>query len=221
MAEQYANVLTANPTLSAGIDNVVTSLTVTDGSTYPAGGDFRVRIDNEIIVVGARSGVTLSSLTRGAEGTTAASHSFGAEVKHELTAASLKALPGVTGNFDVTGNLSAVGSIGYAVGAGGAVTQITSKSTGVTLNELCGAITMQAAALAAAAKVSFVVTNSTVGANDVVIVNVKSGGTANAYRANVTAVAAGSFTVTVENITGGSLSESPVIAFAVIKGVIT
>jgi hypothetical protein len=80
---------------------------------------------------------------------------------------------------------------------------------------------MQAAALAAAAKVSFVVTNSTVGANDVVIVNVKSGGTANAYRANVTAVAAGSFTVTVENITAGSLSESPIIAFAVIKGVIT
>jgi len=51
------------------------------------------------------------------------------------------------------------------------------------------------------------------------IVSVASGGTANAYRANVTAVAAGSFTVTVENITAGSLSEAPKIAFAVIKAV--
>jgi hypothetical protein len=52
-----------------------------------------------------------------------------------------------------------------------------------------------------------------------VVVNVASGGTANAYRASVTAVAAGSFTVTVENITGGSLSESPVVSFALLKGV--
>ena len=78
---------------------------------------------------------------------------------------------------------------------------------------------MNAAALTAGTKVSFVVTNSSVEADDVVIVSVASGGTANAYRANVTAVAAGSFTVTVENITAGSLSEAPKIAFAVIKAV--
>ena len=71
----------------------------------------------------------------------------------------------------------------------------------------------------AAAKVSFVVTNSAVAATDMVVVNVVSGGTANAYRAAVTAIAAGSFTVTVENITGGSLSEAPVIGFAIVKAV--
>lgn len=108
---------------------------------------------------------------------------------------------------------------GYGGGVGGAVTQITSKSTGVTLNTVSGAITMQGAALAAGAKVSFVVTNSVVAATDVVVPSVKSGGTASAYRAAVTAVAAGSFTITVENITAGSLSEAPIINFAVVKAV--
>jgi hypothetical protein len=117
------------------------------------------------------------------------------------------------------GTTSPTVGIGYATGAGGTVAQGTSKSTGVTLNKNSGAITMNNAALASAAKVSFVITNSSVAATDVVVVNVASGGTANAYRASVTAVAAGSFTVTVENITGGSLSESPVVSFALLKGV--
>ena len=79
---------------------------------------------------------------------------------------------------------------------------------------------MQAAALAAAAKVAFVVTCSKCAATDIPQVAVVSGGTANAYRANVTAVAAGSFTIAVENITAGSLSEAPVIGFFINKAVI-
>jgi hypothetical protein len=130
----------------------------------------------------------------------------------------------VSFDFDVTGagavkSSAATSGVGYATGAGGAVTQATSKSTGVTLNKASGQITMNGAALAAGAKVSFVVTDSAVAATDAVVVAVGSGGTANAYRAAVTAVAAGSFTITVENITAGSLSEAPVINFAVIKAV--
>lgn len=102
---------------------------------------------------------------------------------------------------------------------GGAVTQLTSKSTGVTLSKYSGAVTMHNAALAAAAKVSFVVTNTLVVATDVPVVSVASGGTASAYRANVTAVGAGVFTITVENITAGSLSEAPVVNFVIIHGV--
>jgi|GEM_PF-2840115 len=112
---------------------------------------------------------------------------------------------------------SATGGVGYSTGAGGTVTQATSKATGVTLNKVCGQITMHAAALDAAVKVSFLVSNSAVAATDLPVVGVVSGGTANAYRASVTAVAAGSFTITVENITGGSLSEAPVIAFSLGK----
>lgn len=114
---------------------------------------------------------------------------------------------------------TAQGGMGYASGQGGTVAQATSKSTAVTLNKLSGQITMFNAALAAGAKVSFAVTNSTVAATDVIHVNVASGGTASAYRAAVTAVAAGSFTITVENITAGSLSEAPVISFVVVKAV--
>jgi hypothetical protein len=114
---------------------------------------------------------------------------------------------------------NSTGGIGYSTGAGGTVNQATSKSNGVTLNKTCGQVVMNAAALASAAKVSFTITNSQVAADDIISVAVKSGGTANAYRASVTAVAAGSFTVTVENITAGSLSEQPVIGFAVLKAV--
>ncbi len=111
-----------------------------------------------------------------------------------------------------------VGSIGYLLGNGGAVTQATNKTTGVTLNTTSGQIAMNNAALAAGAKVSFTVTNSTVAVTDSIIANVSGGGTANAYRVAVTAVANGIFTLTVENITAGSLSEAPVINFALIKG---
>lgn len=113
--------------------------------------------------------------------------------------------------------VSGTGGIGYTTGAGGTVTQITSKATGVTINKTTGQITMNGAALAAGAKVSFVVTDSALVSPDGVNVWVASGGTANAYRADVTAIATGSFTVTVENITAGALSEAPVVGFALIK----
>jgi len=109
--------------------------------------------------------------------------------------------------------------IGYSTGAGGAVTQATSKSTGVTLNNICGVITMNNAALADGAEVTFTVTNSAVAATDCVIVNIASVGTAGAYNISVSAVASGSFKISVGNVSGGSLSEAIVLNFAVIKGV--
>ncbi|NBS24587.1 MAG: hypothetical protein EBS78_11605 [Altererythrobacter sp.] len=42
---------------------------------------------------------------------------------------------------------STSGGIGYGTGAGGTVTQATSKSTGVTLDKVCGEITMNNATL--------------------------------------------------------------------------
>jgi len=112
-----------------------------------------------------------------------------------------------------------VNGSGYATGAGGAVTQATSKSTGVTLNKVCGQITTNNASLAAGAEVSFTVTNSAIAATDVVVVSIASGGTASAYAAVVTAVAAGSFVITLTNLSGGALGEALVINFAVVKAV--
>lgn len=114
---------------------------------------------------------------------------------------------------------AAAGKLGYATGAGGAVTQATSKATGVTLNRPSGAITLHNAALAAATAVSFTLTNSTIAATDVVTVSIKSGATAGAYVATVDAVAAGSAQISLRNLTAGSLGEAVVISFAVIKAV--
>jgi hypothetical protein len=111
--------------------------------------------------------------------------------------------------------------IGYATGAGGAVTQASNKSTGVTLNTLCGQITMNAAALAAAAEVSFTLTNSFITATDVLIVNVASGATAATYTATIDAVAAGSARITVGNHSSSSQSEAIVLNFVVINAVIS
>jgi len=109
---------------------------------------------------------------------------------------------------------------GYIVGDGGTVAQSTSKSTAVTLNKRCGRITMNGAALAAATTVSFTLTNSTIAATDLLVLNHVSGGTAGSYLLNAQA-AAGSATINVRNITAGSLSEAIVIGFAVVKASIT
>jgi hypothetical protein len=110
--------------------------------------------------------------------------------------------------------------IGYATGAGGAVTQATSKVTGVTLSKVCGAITTAADALAAGAEASFTVTNTTVAATDVVVPCIKSGpATAGTYAVTVSAVGAGSFILTLTNLSAGSLSEAVVINFVVIEAV--
>jgi len=109
---------------------------------------------------------------------------------------------------------------GYVAGEGGAETQANSKATGVTLSKKCGTITMNNAALAADGIVSFTLTNTTIAATDIVVLNHASAGTAGKYVLNA-AAAAGSAVITVTNISAGSLSEAIVIRFAVIKAVIT
>ena len=117
----------------------------------------------------------------------------------------------------LTGLIASSGTagIGSATGAGGAVTQGTSRTTGVTLDKTTGAITLFSAAGTTVAT-SFTVTNSTVAATDIIILNQKSG--TDLYDLMVTAVAAGSFRITFRT-TGGSTTEQPVFNFAVIKGV--
>jgi hypothetical protein len=116
-----------------------------------------------------------------------------------------------------TGAITSSGTagVGYATGAGGTVTQATSRTTGVTLNKTTGAITLFSAAGTTTAA-TFTVTNSTVAATDVIILNQKSG--TDLYDLMVTAVAAGSFNLSFRT-TGGTTTETPVFNFAVIKGV--
>jgi hypothetical protein len=108
--------------------------------------------------------------------------------------------------------------VGYSAGAGGTVTQATSKSTSVTLNKTTGEITMNGAALAAGAIVSFTLTNSSIAATDVMVLNHVTTGTLGAYLLNAQCNS-GTATISVRNTTSGSLSQAIVIRFAVIKAV--
>ncbi len=120
-------------------------------------------------------------------------------------------------SLTATGFVGSTGTagVGYATGAGGTVTQGTSRTTGVTLNKTSGAITLFSAAGTTVAT-TFTVTNSTVAATDVIILSQKSG--TDLYDLMVTAVGAGSFNITFRT-TGGTTTEQPVFNFVVIKGV--
>jgi hypothetical protein len=119
--------------------------------------------------------------------------------------------------IDSSGNVLVTNAagLGYGTGAGGTVTQLTSRTTGVTLSKPTGSITMFSAAGSTTAA-TFTVTNTLVAATDTIILNQKSG--TNKYVFLVTAVAAGSFSITFYT-TGGTATDAPVINFAIIKGV--
>ena len=128
---------------------------------------------------------------------------------------------GTVGTTAVTAEFGKIGpNVGYITGDGGAVTQATSKSTAVTLNNLCGQITLNGAALAANTAVSFVLTNSKIAATDCMRVNIASGAaTPSSYLVQAEAFASGSVTISIRNLTAGSLSEALVLNFATIKSV--
>jgi len=105
--------------------------------------------------------------------------------------------------------------LGYTTGSGGAVTQITSRTTGVTLNKSNGAITLVSAAGSASYQ-TFTVTNSVVSATDTIIINQQSGTDLNMI--HITAVTLGSFDVTFAT-TGGTTTEQPVFNFSIINAV--
>lgn len=121
-----------------------------------------------------------------------------------------------SGNYEAI-NLTTTG-LGFYTGAGGTITQGTSKATAFTLSKMCGQITTAADALNAGIIVSSTWTNTLIAATDVVVINHKSGGTLGAYTVNVSCLA-GTATLTLRNNTAGNLSEALVISFAVIKAV--
>ena len=114
---------------------------------------------------------------------------------------------------------NSVNGIGYGIGAGGTVTQATSKSTAVTLNKPTGRITMNNAALAAGVSVGFRVNNSFAETADAVVLTVAGGGIIQNYNVWTQAGQTGAFTVFVRNISADSLSDALGINFAIIKGV--
>lgn len=110
--------------------------------------------------------------------------------------------------------------LGYGAGAGGSVTQITSRATSVTLNKLAGKLTTTADSLAAATIATFTVTNSTVAVTDTIVLSKVSGDVDT--HAWINSVAAGSFTVSLLNTHASAADTTVFVAnFAVIKSVIS
>jgi hypothetical protein len=107
--------------------------------------------------------------------------------------------------------------IGYTAAAQGTVTQATDKSTAVTLNKPAGRITMNAASLATATNATFTLNNSFISANDTVILTISGGqATPGSYNVFANGLASGSVSISLRNISGGSLSEAVVINFAIL-----
>jgi len=107
--------------------------------------------------------------------------------------------------------------IGYTSAAQGTVTQATDKSTAVTLNKPAGRITMNNASLNTGTNATFTLNNSFISANDTVILTISGGqATPGSYNVFANGLAAGSVSISLRNISGGTLSEAVVINFAII-----
>lgn len=124
-----------------------------------------------------------------------------------------------TSTTDKSPNWQFVRPLGFKTGAGGAVTQITSRATGVTLSTRTGKVTTTADSLAAATIATHTVTNTTVSATDTVSIS-KVSGDVDTF-AWVNSVGAGSFTVSLYNShASGADTTAFVYNFTVIEGAI-
>jgi hypothetical protein len=149
--EQFSN--DAITTLAATIAASDTSLTVANNLGFPTVPQFRIRIDNEILLVTGVSGATWT-VTRAAEPVSglqlASAHAAGASVTHVLTGASIAGLVQVTdsvalnagvlslvndasspGNFKYYGT-DGSGTLGYYDVSGGSGMSIGGPISGAT-----------------------------------------------------------------------------------------
>ena len=109
--------------------------------------------------------------------------------------------------------------LGYCSCAFSEVTQLTSKSTPVTINTPTGRITMDDASLNNNSTVVFRMNNSTIQTNDVVIMNISGGvGGAGDYIAYVGDIGTGFADIALANRKdgGGSLSEAVQLTYTII-----
>jgi hypothetical protein len=112
--------------------------------------------------------------------------------------------------------IASTGTIGYAAGAYATVTQQNNKTTAVTINTSSGEIITANAQMAPNANAVFVVNCSVVSTKDVVIISVASGGTLGAYNVFIVAIANGSFTVEIKNVTNNAYSEAIKLNYAIL-----
>jgi hypothetical protein len=185
------------------------------GGTTPAAGSFTTLSASQQITSTIATGTApfvVSSTTNVAN--------LNASSLNGATFASPGAIGGTTAGTILGTTIKATGSsaaIGYNTGsgAGGTVTQSSSRTTGVTLSKITGSITLFSTTTTAGQTTTFIVTNTTVAAVDTIVVTQQTGSGVYFFS---TKAAAGSFSLSVYTPTAVSSAEAPVINFAVIKG---
>jgi len=109
--EQFAN----NPTTSLNgiINSSTTSIVVNSATGFPSSAQYRILIGAELMLVTGGAGTTTWTVTRGAEGTTAASHGNGSNVTMPITAGAVTTfIRGGTGaDFSNQCQYGSVGSV--------------------------------------------------------------------------------------------------------------
>lgn len=126
----------------------------------------------------------------------------------------------VIGNVNATGNITSLNSIGYANGAGGQVTQTTSRTNAVTLNKPTGQITLVSGSLAANTQSQFTLNNSYILDTDMLFVQHVSGGTLGLYSLTAT-TANGSAVISMRNNSAAaSGTQTPVLRFMILRSAI-
>jgi len=200
----------------------VTGATVLNGGLTMDTNKFTVADTSGNTVIGGTLGVAGASTFAGGYGSSGVtiSDSGRVSIDENIIVDGTSTLTGAVTGAAAILTTGATGGIGYATGAGGAVSQLTNRTTGVTLNKICGTITTHDASLAAGAEATFKVTNSTVAATDVVVVSLQDKSATALSIPFVTDVADGSFDITMTNLDASTADTSAsVINFCVVKGV--
>lgn len=135
-ARQYRSTVEAK-TLSTGINNSVTSMTLNSVTTLPSTYPYTLVIDpdlasEEIVTVTANAGGNVLTITRAQDGTSAQTHDAGAVIKHMITARDLQ-----EPQDHIAASSAIHGVTGSVVGTSDTQT-LTSKTINLTSNTLTG-----------------------------------------------------------------------------------